>query len=88
MARNLTPDVSIHDFTLTVDTQATAAAQREARDKVVCRLERDGESITMECSATQLVWVIEDRELFGSWYKQATAQRAAPAAALESASAG
>jgi hypothetical protein len=71
------PDVSIHDFTLTVDTEATAAAQRQHKDKVICRLERADESITMECSAVQLIWVIEDRDLFAGWYAQATAARAA-----------
>ncbi|HEX3781731.1 MAG TPA: hypothetical protein VHX38_18870 [Pseudonocardiaceae bacterium] len=88
MSTPTAPDVSIHDFTLTVDTEATAAAQREARDKVICRLERDGESITMECSAAQLVWVIEDRDLFTGWYAQAIAQRAAAAAAPEQVTAG
>jgi hypothetical protein len=74
------PAVSIHDFVMTVDTEATAAAQRAAKDKVVCRLERDNESITMECSAAQLIWVIEDRDLFTGWYAQATAQRVAASA--------
>lgn len=76
------PDVSIHDFTLTVVTRESSG------DKLVCRLDRDGESITMVCGTAQLMWVIEDPELFTGWYAQAVAARTAAAAAPEPATVG
>jgi hypothetical protein len=62
--RTDTPPVSIHDFTITVDTQESGG------DKLVVRLDRAGQpTLHMACSATQLLWVIDDPDYFTNAYK-------------------
>lgn len=57
-------DVSIHDFTVTVDTEESGG------DKLVVHLDRAGQPrLTMACAASQLLWVIDDPEYFRNAYK-------------------
>jgi hypothetical protein len=56
--------VSIHDFTVTIDTRACEG------DKVVLRLDRVGQStLHVPCSAQQLVWLLNDPEYFSNGFK-------------------
>lgn len=58
------PQVSIHEFTVTVDTRASEG------DKVVLRLDRDGhETLHVPCSSQQLVWLLNDPDYFANGYK-------------------
>lgn len=55
---------TIHDFRVTVDTEKSGG------DRLVVHLDREGQpTLTMACSATQLLWVIDDRDYFGNAYK-------------------
>lgn len=75
MAPDAPAPVSIHDFTITVDTRASVG------DKLVAHLDRDGQpTLVMECGAPQLLWVIQDPEMFATWYAMASAARPADAA--------
>jgi hypothetical protein len=56
--------LSIRDFVVTVDTRASGG------DKVVLHLDRDGQPrLTIACSSAQMLWVIDDPELFPNAYK-------------------
>jgi hypothetical protein len=58
------PTLTIHDFTVTVDTKACDG------DKVVLRLDRDGQqTLHVPCSSQQLVWLLNDPEYFSNGYK-------------------
>lgn len=68
------PQVSIHDFTVTVDTRASEG------DKVVLRLDRAGhETLHVPCSSQQLVWLLNDPDYFASGYKFTLFKRIAKA---------
>lgn len=55
---------TIHDFTVTVDTEASEG------DKVVLRLDRAGQqTLHVPCSSQQLVWLLNDPEYFAQGYK-------------------
>lgn len=56
--------VSIHDFTVTVATRQSGG------DKIVLHLDRDGQPrLTIACSSAQLLWLVDDPELFPNAYK-------------------
>lgn len=56
--------VSIHDFTVTVDTRESGG------DKVVLHLDRDGQPrLTIACGVAQLMWVIDDPDHFTNGYR-------------------
>lgn len=62
-------DRSIHDFTVTLDTRATAA------QKVVLHLDREGQPrLTIACGVEQLVWVCEDDDYFTQGYRSTLAR--------------
>lgn len=61
--------LSIHDFVATVDTRASGG------DKVVLHLDRDGQPrLTIACSASQLLWIVDDSELFINGYRSSLAR--------------
>lgn len=63
---------TIHDFTVTVDTAESGG------DKLVVHLDRAGaQRLTMACSATQLLWVIDDRDYFANGFKFTVFRRVA-----------
>lgn len=56
--------LSIHDFVVTVDTRASGG------DKIVLNLDREGQPrLTIACSASQLLWIVDDSELFINGYR-------------------
>lgn len=61
--------VSIHDFTVTVDTRESGG------DKVVLHLDRPGQPrLTIACGAAQLLWVIDDPDHFANGYRSSLAR--------------
>ena len=64
MTTTALPTPTIHEFTVTVDTE------QSGEDKLVVNLDRAGQpTLHMACSATQLLWVIDDPEYFEKAYK-------------------
>lgn len=58
-------DVSIHDFTITVDTQVSGG------DRLVLRLDRDGEpTLSMQIHKDQFMWLLDDPAQFSLAYAQ------------------
>lgn len=69
MTTTETRPVTIHDFTVTVDTPSSGG------DKLVLHLDRDGQPrLTIACSATQLLWIIDDPEHFTNGYRASLAR--------------
>lgn len=56
--------VTIHDFVVTVDTEASGG------DKLVLHLDREGQPrLTIACGVTQLGWIIDDPDHFTNGYR-------------------
>lgn len=57
--------VTIHDFTVTVDTEASGG------DKLVLRLAREGEpTLSMQAHVTQFMWLLDDPDQFAVAYAE------------------
>jgi hypothetical protein len=61
--------VSIKDFTVTVDTEASGG------DKLVLHLDREGQPrLSIACGTAQLMWIIEDPDHFTNGYRSSLAR--------------
>jgi hypothetical protein len=69
MTTTETRPVTIHDFTVTLDTQESGG------DKLVLHLDRAGQPrLSIACGVAQLMWVIEDPEHFVNGYRSSLAR--------------
>lgn len=59
-----TPDLSLDDFTVTVDTE------NSGNDKIVLHLDRDGQPrLTLPFGQSQLLWALDDPTYFTGGYR-------------------
>jgi hypothetical protein len=60
-----TATVSIHDFVVTIDTEASGG------DKLVLHLDREGEpTLHMQVHVKQFMWLLDDPDQFAGAYAQ------------------